>query len=216
MPLRGWIIPVGGSTPDRHKDGTIHPRQIFAALSNSARHSPRESSYFLPLIQCPCVGGSFQSGVQPPTGTRTERSTPAKYPPPTPNPARHSLRESSCFLSFIQCSRVGGSFRSGVQPPTGTRTERSTPAKYPPPTPNPARHSPHESSCFPSFIQCPCVGGSFRSGVQPPTGSIKTGSILKIKAKKKSLNLFFSGERRYTLPPARFGGREKTTGEIDA
>ena len=24
---RGWIVPVGGSTPDRHKVGTIHPRK---------------------------------------------------------------------------------------------------------------------------------------------------------------------------------------------
>ena len=196
--------------------GTIHPRQISAPTPKPTRHSLHKSSYFLPFIQCPCVGGSFRSGVQPPTGKRSERSTPTKYPPKTPNPARHSPRESSYFPSSIQCSRVGGSFRSGVQPPTGTRTERSTPAKYPPKIPNPARHSPRESSYFLPFVQCPCVGGSFRSGVQPPTGSIKTGSILKIKAKKKSLNLFFSGERRYTLPPARFGGREKMTGEIDA
>ena len=27
------------------------------------------------------------------------------------------------------------------------------------------------ASCFLSPTHCPCVGGSFRSGVQPPTGS---------------------------------------------
>ena len=27
------------------------------------------------------------------------------------------------------------------------------------------------NSCFLSSVRCPCVGGSFRSGVQPPTGS---------------------------------------------
>ena len=101
---------------------------------------------------------------------RPERSTPAKYPPATPNPARFPLRESSCFLAFIQCPCVDGSFRSGVQPTTGTRSERYTHAKYPPVTPNPARPPSCKSFCFLAFIQCPCVGGSFRSGVQPPTG----------------------------------------------
>ena len=42
-PLRGWIVPVGGSTPDRLREGT-------------------------PLLR-PCGGGSFRSGVQPPTGS---------------------------------------------------------------------------------------------------------------------------------------------------
>ena len=101
---------------------------------------------------------------------RPERSTPAKYPPVTPNPERPPSCESFCFLASIQCPCVGGSFRSGVQPPTGTRSERYIPAEYLPATPNPARFPLRESSCFLSSIQCPCVGGSFRSGVQPPTG----------------------------------------------
>ena len=44
-PLWGWIVPVGGSTPDRLRGGTPLPR--------------------------PCGGGSFRSGVQPPTGTKS-------------------------------------------------------------------------------------------------------------------------------------------------
>ena len=40
MLSRGWIIPVGGSTPDRHKDGTLHPRQISAPNSKSGKTFP--------------------------------------------------------------------------------------------------------------------------------------------------------------------------------
>ena len=156
------------------------PAECPPATPNLESPPPRESSCFLSSIQCPRVGGAFRSGVQPPTGTRLERSIPAEYPPATPNLESPPPRESSCFLSSIQCPRVGGSFRSGVQPPTGTRLERSIPAECPPATPNLESPPPCESSCFLSSIQCPCVGGSFRSGVQPPTGTRPTGSANSI------------------------------------
>ena len=54
--------------------------------------------------------------------------------------------------------------------------ESSTPAKYPPVISKPESHPPQNESFnwFPFSVRCfPCfrVGGSFRSGVQPPTGS---------------------------------------------
>ena len=45
-------------------------------------------------LPCSCGGGSFRSGVQPPTGSKSESSTPAEYPPTTPNPARARLFSS--------------------------------------------------------------------------------------------------------------------------
>ena len=67
------------------------------------------------------VGNNAGRGLNP----RPERSTPAKYSPTLPNSSTPSPCKSSYFLSSVLCSCVGGSFRSGVQPPTGTRPERS-------------------------------------------------------------------------------------------
>ena len=169
----------------------------FQTRKNIPRHEPFHSC-FLSSIQCPRVGGSFRSGVQPPTGSRSESSTTAKCPPRNSKSGKTSRNESfhSCFLSSIQCTRVGGSFQVGGatpdrlkvgklhhrqmslrsskpgktspdmnlftlvfchpsnafawvdrsgrgQPPTGSRpaqtgsrSENSTPAKYPPAIPN--------------------------------------------------------------------------------
>ena len=70
------------------------------------------------------VGNSAGRGLHP----RPERSTPAKYSPTLPNSSPPSPCKSSYFLSSVLCSCVDGSFRSGVQPPTGTKSERSPPA----------------------------------------------------------------------------------------
>ena len=70
---------------------------------------------------------------------RPERSTPAKYLPVIPNPERHLHCCSCCRRAAIRvkifvfrlsfpCFRVGGSFRSGVQPPTGINPPASGPA----------------------------------------------------------------------------------------
>ena len=77
---RGWIVPVGGSTPDRHKAGT-RPTGTGAERSIPAECLPVISNsedvvrlivflFFCPLFLCSRVGGSFRSGVQPPTGSR--------------------------------------------------------------------------------------------------------------------------------------------------
>ena len=114
MPSRGWIIPVGGTTPDRHKVGTLP----LCWLRNADYQIPVRSigqDLLLP------VGNRAGRGLHP----RPERSTPAKYSPTLPNSSPPSPCKSSYFLSSVLCSCVGGSFRSGVQPPTGTKSERS-------------------------------------------------------------------------------------------
>ena len=67
---RGWIVPVGGSTPDRHQ---ARPAQLVRERHREGGNAEG--------IGCPIMsgrgglggGGSFRSGVQPPTGTRPER-----------------------------------------------------------------------------------------------------------------------------------------------
>ena len=61
---------------------------------------------FCLLLLCSRVGGSFRSGVQPPTGSRSESSTPAEYALVIPNPEKVSSRNESfnwffCFLSVV-------------------------------------------------------------------------------------------------------------------
>ena len=73
---RGWSFPVGGSTPDRHKDGTIHPRQVSVCDSEFVNSSPPQLLPFPSSLQCSCVDGSFRSGVQPPTGTKSPERMP--------------------------------------------------------------------------------------------------------------------------------------------
>ena len=149
------------------------PTQIFRILEKKS--SGGVGAVPMPIEARGRFGGqNTRIGAGRGLNPRPERSTPAECPPATPNLESPPPRESSCFLSSIQCPCVGGSFRSGVQPPTGTRLERSTPAECPPATPNLESPPPRESSCFLSSIQCPRVGGSFRSGVQPPTGTSST------------------------------------------
>ena len=131
---RVWIFPVGGSTPDRHKAGTLHPCQTLAQnskpvkLFQKTRQAPPNTGQILPLpVVLEPVGGF----------------TPDRNDPPPPNISmRFRIRRPankliSIFCPLFPCFRVDGSFRSGVQPPTGTRPERSTPAKYLPAIPNP-------------------------------------------------------------------------------
>ena len=62
---RGWIVPVGDAIPDRRE--------------NLERHLPEMNLLILVvclLFLCFRVGGSFRSGVQPPTGIRSEGQPP--------------------------------------------------------------------------------------------------------------------------------------------
>ena len=153
---RGWIVPVGGSTPDRH--------QARAAQPVRERH--REGGT-VEGIGCPIVsgrgglggGGAFRSGVQPPTGTRPDRLSWF---------GSGTGREGT--VEGIGCPIMsgrgglggGGAFRSGVQPPTGTRPDRHGLVR-----------EWHRWGGTVEGIGCPIVsgrgglggGGSFRSGV---------------------------------------------------
>ena len=196
--LRGWSVPVGGSTPDRLK------------------------GWGSPLL-CSCGGGSFRSGVQPPTGSRVggvrfsalagvDRSGRGFNPRPA-----QGLGESASLLlrgwivpvggstpdrlkgwgSPLLCSCGGGSFRSGVQSPTGSRVggvrfsalagvDRSGRGFNPRPAQGLGESAslllrgwivpvggsiPDRLKGWGRPLLCSCGGGSFRSGVQSPTGS---------------------------------------------
>ena len=99
---------------------------------------------------------------------------------PRPESEMNLLIDFFVFCLLLLCSRVGGSFRSGVQPPTGSRSESSTHAEYALVIPNPEKY-PSEMNLLIGFfvfcllLLCSRVGGSFRSGVQPPTGIDPTG-----------------------------------------
>ena len=115
---RGWSVPVGGATPDRHQ----------ARAAQLVREWHREGGN-AEGIGGPIVsgrerfggGGAFRSGVQPPTGTRPDRLSWF---------GSGIGREGT--VEGIGCPIVsgrgglggGGAFRSGVQPPTGTRPDR--------------------------------------------------------------------------------------------
>ena len=151
---RGWIVPVGGSTPDRHKARPARPAQ------GSAQGPARELILIFRLLSNACAGvdrsgrGCNPRPAQGATGSAGSRIS-----------ARTGARIDSHFPALIQCLRGGGSFRSGVQPPTGIRPDRLAGSRIN------ARTSARIDSHFPALIQCLRGGGSFRSGVQPPTGS---------------------------------------------
>ena len=100
-------------TPDRKASSPLNVRPRFQIW------------VFCFLLLCFRVGGSFRSGVQPPTGSITSD----RKAPPTPNASlQFQIRKASpemnlltVFCPLLLCPRVGGSFRSGVQPPTGSR-----------------------------------------------------------------------------------------------
>ena len=109
--LRGWIVPVGDSIPDRRKDGTLQQCRLW----NDGRQMPvgndgRDLSMPVGLVP---VGGC----------------TPDRNDPPPLNICRafkfgKALPQSifqTAFCHLLLCFRGGGAFRSGVQPPTGSR-----------------------------------------------------------------------------------------------
>ena len=97
---RSILVPVGGCTPDRNDPPPLNTRPQFQIRKASPKINLL--TVFCPLFLCPRVGGSFRSGVQPPTGI--ERKA-----PPTPNTSlqfqiRKSIprnESSNCFLSSV-------------------------------------------------------------------------------------------------------------------
>ena len=137
--LRGWIVPVGGSTPDRRWGGGrfsalagversgrgCNPRPALLPTGTPQLALPERHSSFPDLElqrdirQGWSVPSLCRSGVQPPTGSRADRhsSTRAfKFGKTLPQ----SIFQTA-FCHLLLCFRVGGAFRSGVQPPTGSR-----------------------------------------------------------------------------------------------
>ena len=111
------LAPVGGCNPDRNdppppnicrafKFGKASPQSIFQTV-------------FCHLFLCFRGGGSFRSGVQPPTGSVADRHSPTR----TPRPAFHKRHSIFPDLELQTDIRQGWSVpalcRSGVAPPTG-------------------------------------------------------------------------------------------------
>ena len=117
---RGWIVPVGGATPDRlkaqgrrkvrpRKQGNRNRRAEIVSLTRSCLCRSRNAGHpcasrgmsvvLVPLGNAgrPCAG----RGLNP----RPESSTPAKCPPAIPKPERHlpemNLLFDSCFPSVV-------------------------------------------------------------------------------------------------------------------
>ena len=146
---RSATMPVGGCTPDRNDPPPPNPcspislefwPSALPILMQSSGCRLNESGPALP------VGNRAGRGFHP----RPERSTPAKSPPTLPNSSSSPLPNPSYFRSSLQCSCVDGSFRSGVQPPTGTDPvgSRSSAQKRQPP-PSPASAKPPPSAIIP-------------------------------------------------------------------
>ena len=109
----------------------IKPLPLRPQLSRPNQNSPRPPLRIKKSApKCRQIRSVSQRVVPAPVSAgrglypRPERSTPAKYPPTLPNSSSPPLPNPSHFRSSLQCSRVCGSFRSGVQPPTGTRSGR--------------------------------------------------------------------------------------------
>ena len=156
----GPALPVGNSAgrglnprPERST-----PAKYLLTFSLSAFRYRWSKSSSLPVVKesgpALPVGNNAGRGLNP----RPERSTPAKSPPTLPNSSPPSPYKSSYFLSSVLCSCVGGSFRSGVQPPTGTKSERSTPVgdcipdrNDPPPQGHGTESPPKKNIVIPEF-----------------------------------------------------------------
>ena len=117
--LRGWIVPVGGSTPDR--------RCCRPALPNS--HSPTGIPQAAFDISGFGIADRHSAGVERSGLVPVGGCTPDRNDPPPLNICRafkfgKALPQSifqTAFCHLLLCFRVGGAFRSGVQPPTGSR-----------------------------------------------------------------------------------------------
>ena len=128
----------------------LNPRPERSTPARAEEQSPETKINPLPLLVLP-LRALCRSGVEPPTGTihprrgrgtesRKQKSIPclcsccrsASSMCPFPICRRIAMGrfqtperrrwQVAVFRTLFLCFRVGGSFRSGVEPPTGTRT----------------------------------------------------------------------------------------------
>ena len=161
-----------------------------------------------------------RSGIVSPTGTRPERSPSAGCGGFNPRPSQGPERSpfAGCgMLIQIPVRNIGQDLLLPVVNNAGRglhpRPERSTPAKYllklsnarnaPPRQISTyasefGKFSPAQPFPFPSPLQCSCVDGSFRSGVQPPTGTRTTGIPQPAQGRPAFLNRHKDGRHSAT------------------
>ena len=143
-PAFAWMDRSGrGFNPRPAREGKLHPRQISLCDFKSGRASFRNGSFncFLSSIRCSSAfawmdrsGRGFN-----PRPAREGKLHPRQISLCDFKSGRASFRNGSfklfsAFCPLLLCFRVDGSFRSGVQPPTGAG------GKAPPP-PNISRNS---------------------------------------------------------------------------
>ena len=120
---RGWSFPpcAGRGFNPRPAQNRNYPptRNIHPQLPNSENYSPKCDSCLLTLIQCPCGGGSFRSGVQPPTGTRSEVQPPTSAKSEG-QPSTSAKSEGQPSTSAKSEGQPSTSAKSGGQPSTGS------------------------------------------------------------------------------------------------
>ena len=170
---RGWILPVGGSTPDRHKAGTLHPCQTLAQNSKTRQALPKNPSIFrTPVGFCRCRSFWSRSGVSPPTGTIHPRQTLAQNSKTRQALPKKPVNLPRTPVRFCRCRSFWS--RSGVSPPTGTLHSRQTLAQN-----SKTRQAlPKNPSIFRTPVGfCRCRSFWSRSGVAPPTGTIHPRQI---------------------------------------
>ena len=100
---RGWIIPVGGSTPDRHRtESSTHAKYPPTIPNPESIPQNKSSNCFLPSVPLLSRGWIIPVGGSTPDRHRTESSTHAKYLPAIPNPESIPQNKSSnCFLPSV-------------------------------------------------------------------------------------------------------------------
>ena len=140
---RGWIVPVGGSTPDRHKIGSrpesSTPAKYPPAIPNLERHLPEMNllidSCFMTSVSLLSRGWIVPVGGSTPDrhkiGSRPESSTPAKFPPAIPNLERHlpemNLLIDSCFMTSVSLLSRGWIVPVGGATPDRHKAGGATP-----------------------------------------------------------------------------------------
>ena len=184
----------GDCTPDRNDPpppniclssqtpGTLPPAKYPSTLPNSSTPPLPNPSHFPRSSNALAWMDHSGRGYNP-------RPAQSRNAPPLPNVClQFQIRKARMLL--VECRLgstgrgvpVGNNAGRGLNP----RPERSTPAKYLLKLSNDRNAPPRQvSTCnsefvnpslaqpfpFPSLLQCSCVGGSFRSGMQSPTGA---------------------------------------------
>ena len=120
---RGWSFPTLCRSGVEPPTGTIHPRESRGTTDRKQKSISRRLSGF-------GIAGGYWAGVELSDLVPVGGCTPDRNDPPTRKQGNNGQKIEINVLSAFQirnCIGIfggGGSFRSGVQPPTGSRPDR--------------------------------------------------------------------------------------------